>query len=70
VEGNIDKILARRFKRRGMSWSKEGAHCLAKILVLQSNGELADWMRKKRSRRTLPQESRQKAQEHMRDLPR
>ena len=48
MEGNIDKIMARRFKRRGMSWSKDGAHGLAKILALRSNGELADWMRKRR----------------------
>jgi hypothetical protein len=23
IEGNIDKILANRFKKRGMSWSPE-----------------------------------------------
>jgi hypothetical protein len=48
VEGNINKILACRFKRRGMSWSQEGAHRLAKILALRSNGELAAWMRQKK----------------------
>lgn len=45
VEGNIDKILACRFKRRGMNWSQDGAHLLAKIMALRCNGELADWMR-------------------------
>jgi len=31
IEGNIDKILANRFKKRGMSWSPSGALNLAKI---------------------------------------
>lgn len=31
IEGNIDKILANRSKKRGMSWSKAGALYLAKI---------------------------------------
>jgi hypothetical protein len=66
VEGNIDKILARRFKRRGMSWSPEGAHRLAKILALRSNGTLADWIGKQRVHRPLAPEIRQRAQETLR----
>ncbi|MBE3088149.1 MAG: UPF0236 family protein, partial [Chloroflexi bacterium] len=66
VEGNIDKILARRFKRRGMSWSQDGAHRLAKILALRSNGELADWMRKRRLSTPLSPEIQGKAQDHLR----
>jgi hypothetical protein len=31
IEGNIDKILVNRFKKRGMSWSPSGALNLAKI---------------------------------------
>jgi len=31
IEGNIDKILTNRFKKRGMSWSPSGALNLAKI---------------------------------------
>jgi len=31
IEGNIDKILANRFKKRGMSWSLSGALNLAKV---------------------------------------
>lgn len=31
IEGNIDKILAKRFKKRGMSWSPSAALNLAKI---------------------------------------
>lgn len=66
VEGNIDKILACRFKRRGMSWSQDGAHRLAKILALRSNGELADWMGKQRVSRPLSLEIQQRAQENLR----
>jgi len=40
IEGNIDKILAQRFKGRGMSWSSRGANHLAKLLVAKTNGNL------------------------------
>ena len=40
MEANIDKPYATRFKRRGMSWTKVGAHRLAKVLQLRANGEL------------------------------
>ena len=66
VEGNIDKILACRFKRRGMSWSQDGAHRLAKILALRSNGELADWMGKQHVSRPLSPEIQQRASENLR----
>jgi len=66
VEGNIDKILARRFKRRGMSWSIEGAHRLAKILALRSNGELGQWMRKRHLCKPLSLEVEGKAQDKLR----
>jgi len=39
IEGNIDKILANRFKKRGMSWSPSGALNLAKVgqLIINDN---------------------------------
>jgi len=40
IEGNIDKILANRFKKRGMSWSPSGALNLAKVGQLIINN---DW---------------------------
>jgi hypothetical protein len=40
VEGNIDKILARRFKRRGMSWSKDGAR---RLTNLGTEGEILNY---------------------------
>jgi hypothetical protein len=40
IEANMDKPYAQRFKKRGMSWTRTGAHHLAKVIDLQENGEL------------------------------
>lgn len=40
IEGQIDKILANRLKKRGMSWTIDGAHRMANMLSLRENGEL------------------------------
>ncbi len=37
IEGNIDKILANCFKKRGMSWSPSGALNLVKVGQLLIN---------------------------------
>ena len=41
IEKNIEIIIGRRFKKQGMSWSKEGAQALIKLRVLKQNKE--DW---------------------------
>ncbi len=41
VEKNIEIIIGRRFKKQGMSWSKEGVQALLKLRVLKQNKE--DW---------------------------
>ncbi len=41
VEKNIDLILCRRFKGRGMSWSRTGAQNLLKLRLLRY--ERRDW---------------------------
>ena len=41
VEKNVEIIIGRRFKKQGMSWSKEGAQALLKLRVLKQNKE--DW---------------------------
>lgn len=48
AEGNIDKELANRLKKRGMSWTIAGGHSMAKVIQLRDNGELEDWMLSKR----------------------
>ena len=40
MEANIHKPYGTRFKHRGMSWTRRGAHHLAKVLQLRANGEL------------------------------
>ncbi|PXV60007.1 uncharacterized protein UPF0236 [Halanaerobium congolense] len=40
MESNIDKVLANRFKKRGMRWSREGARNLAKIIIADRNNTL------------------------------
>lgn len=40
VEGNVDKLFADRMKKRGMSWTKEGANRMAKLISLSYSGKL------------------------------
>jgi len=51
VEPNIDKLIAHRFKRRGMSWSEQGAQSLLKIRQTIANGEWENWWYKERGRK-------------------
>jgi hypothetical protein len=39
VEKTVDIAVARRFKRRGMSWYRGGANPLLKLSLLKLNGE-------------------------------
>lgn len=43
IEGNIDKAVCNRFKKRGMRWSIFGADCLLKIGEKMLNGEWERW---------------------------
>jgi len=43
VEGNIDKSLANRFKKRGMRWTRPGALSLAKVGEKIVNQEWDSW---------------------------
>ena len=51
VESNIDKTIAHRFKKRGMSWSEDGAEALLKIRQVIFNGEWDDWWYKNRDKK-------------------
>lgn len=48
IEPNIDKIIAHRFKKRGMSWSVRGALSLLKVKETILNGEWENWWYEKR----------------------
>jgi len=51
VEPNIDKIIAHRFKGRGMSWSEDGAQALLKIRQTIINGQWDNWWYKERNKK-------------------
>lgn len=40
IESNVDKLVANRMKKRGMSWSINGARRMAKLLELNFGGEI------------------------------
>lgn len=48
IESNIDKIVAHRMKKRGMSWSIKGALGILKIQETILNGEWRSWWHDKR----------------------
>ena len=50
IESNINKVVASRFKKRGMSWSKPGALALLKIKETVINGEWDIWWKTERER--------------------
>lgn len=43
MESNVDKFVAHRFKKRGMSWSEKGALSLLKVRETIANGEWDSW---------------------------
>jgi len=48
IESNINKVIASRFKKRGMSWSKKGALSLLKIKETILNNEWDEWWESQR----------------------
>jgi len=50
IESNINKLIASRFKKRGMSWSEKGALSLLKIKETILNGEWNNWWETERER--------------------
>jgi len=48
MESNVDKFVAHRFKKRGMSWSVQGAISLLKVKETIANGEWDKWWSCKR----------------------
>jgi hypothetical protein len=40
IEGNVDKLVANRMKKRGMSWTIKGAHRMTRLVNLREMGEL------------------------------
>ena len=45
IEGNVDKLIADRMKKRGMSWTRRGADRMARLISLRERGDLNTWAR-------------------------
>jgi len=50
IESNINKVIAARFKKKGMSWSKPGALALLKIKETILNNQWNNWWETERER--------------------
>ena len=53
MESNGDKLIARRMKKRGMSWTIRGAKRMAKAVQLSRNAELSRFCHRRQSHRQL-----------------
>ncbi|MBI2304156.1 MAG: ISLre2 family transposase [Chloroflexi bacterium] len=43
IEGNVDKLVASRMKKRGMSWTIRGAQRMARLIQMQHEGDIPSW---------------------------
>lgn len=43
MEGNADKLVANRMKKRGMSWTKRGGQRMGRLILMQHWGEIPGW---------------------------
>ena len=48
IEKTVDITVARRFKKRGMSWYKSGADPLLRLRLLKLNGEWDTYWQQRR----------------------
>ena len=74
MEGNVDKLVAIRTKRRGMSWRKTGLHSMAKLLQSVYQGEVGFYASPCRQRplpalKATPRRSRLKVRAKGQDTP-
>lgn len=74
MEGNVDKLVAIRTKRRGMSWRKKGLHSMAKLLQSVHQGEVGFYASPCRQRplpapQVSPKPSQPKPSTKLQDTP-
>lgn len=43
IEGNVDKLVASRMKKRGMSWTKRGIRRMTRLIQMQHEGQISGW---------------------------
>jgi hypothetical protein len=44
IESNVDKLVASRMKKRGMSWTRRGGDRMARLINLREQGQLGLWV--------------------------
>ena len=54
IEGNVDKLIADRMKKRGMSWTKRGADRMARLISLRERGNLNSWVKYQSKAQHIP----------------
>lgn len=47
IEGNVDKLIANRMKKRGMSWTRRGGNRMARLINLREMGQLHLWVNRR-----------------------
>ena len=58
IEGNVDKLIADRMKKRGMSWTKRGANRMARLINLRERGNLNTWVKYQNRTQHIPSRER------------
>ncbi|MEM2960580.1 MAG: UPF0236 family protein [Candidatus Bathyarchaeia archaeon] len=47
IEGNVDKLIANRMKKRGMRWTIKGVQRMSRLINLREMGKLHAWITSK-----------------------
>ena len=50
IEGNVDKLIANRMKKRGMSWTRRGGNRMTRLINLREMGQLHLWVNRRDKR--------------------
>lgn len=50
IEGSVDKLIANRMKKRGMSWTRGGGNRMARLINLREMGQLHLWVNRRDKR--------------------
>lgn len=72
IEGNNDKIICGRFKKRGMRWTRDGANAMAKVIALRENKELDAFMDRERGdeeKAAVPEELKKSVERKLKEDP-
>jgi len=67
AEKTVDLLIARRFKRRGMSWTVAGVETLLQFRVLEHNGELEKYWWARHRQELVPRKPYPEAERGIRD---